>query len=68
MGSLFIFPGIRVAKMFRDSLRYSEGRPLLKLLYTVSFVLPIPLLMLWIKPLGRHFCTQVPLAATGEPL
>lgn len=57
VGSLFTFPGLRMAKMHFDSLRYCKDRKMLKLLLNLSFAMPFLLVLLWIKPVSRDFLT-----------
>lgn len=57
IGSLVTFPGLRLSKMHVDALKYSKEQPLFNVLIHVNFVLPIAILLLWVKPIGRDlFC------------
>jgi len=58
IGAIFTFPGLRMAKMHFDSLRYCQERPMLKLLLNINFALPFLLVLLWIKPVTRDFLTD----------
>ena len=53
IGSLLTFPGLRMAKLHLDSLKYSKDSPLKQVLLHVNFVLPYIMLLLWVKPIGR---------------
>jgi ABC-type methionine transport system permease subunit len=57
LGSLFTFPGLRVAKMHMDSLKYCKDRKFLKVLLNINFALPFILVLLWIKPISRDYLT-----------
>jgi len=57
LGALFTFPGLRMAKMHFDSLRYCKDRKMLKLLLNINFALPFVLVLLWIKPVSRDYLT-----------
>ncbi|KAF4532452.1 hypothetical protein B566_EDAN003027 [Ephemera danica] len=55
IGSLFTFPGLRMAKMHWDSLSYCSERPLMRLLLNVSFASPFLLTLLWVRPIARDY-------------
>lgn len=57
IGAIFTFPGLRMAKMHFDSLRYCKDRKILKLLLNLNFAMPFLLVLLWIKPVSRDFLT-----------
>lgn len=57
LGAMFTFPGLRMARMHWDSLKYCEGNKLMKVLLNVSFALPFILVVLWIKPISRDYLT-----------
>lgn len=57
LGSLFTFPGLRVAKMHMDSLKYCKDKKFLKILLNINFALPFILVLLWIKPISRDYLT-----------
>lgn len=52
-GALLTFPGLRLAKLHLDSLRYHRENVLLQALLHVNYVLPVVLILLWVKPVGR---------------
>ncbi|EDV97542.1 GH16926 [Drosophila grimshawi] len=68
LGSLFTFPGLRMAKMHWDSLKYCRGNRLLQLLLNVSFVLPFILVILWIRPISRDYLTVRVFEGMQQPL
>ncbi|XP_069703419.1 transmembrane protein 161B [Periplaneta americana] len=58
VGALFTFPGLRMAKMHWDSLRYCSENRLQRLLLNVSFASPFVLVLLWVKPVTRDYLTS----------
>jgi hypothetical protein len=58
LGAIFTFPGLRMAKMHFDSLRYCKDRKMLKLLLNINFALPFVLVLLWVKPVSRDYLTS----------
>ena len=55
--SLLTFPGIRMAKLHLDTLKYTQGRKILQLLLQVNYLLPLFIVLMWVRPLGRNlFC------------
>lgn len=58
VGAFFAFPGLRFAKMHRDAFKYCDEQPLLKVLLHVSFVAPLIIVLLWVKPIARAYFTQ----------
>ncbi|XP_043287201.1 transmembrane protein 161B [Venturia canescens] len=57
LGSLFTFPGLRLAKMHWDTVRYYKDRKIFTLLANISFAMPLLLVCLWIKPISRDYLT-----------
>ncbi|XP_030565939.1 transmembrane protein 161B [Drosophila novamexicana] len=68
LGSLFTFPGLRMAKMHWNSLKYCRGNRLLQVLLNVSFVLPFILVILWIRPISRDYLTVRVFQGMQQPL
>lgn len=54
-GMIFAFPGIRMAQMYSDALKYSSGSNLLNFFLHLNFCAPALITLLWIKPLVRDF-------------
>ena len=52
IGALFTFPGLRVARMHWDSLKYGESSVRAVLLH-IGFILPLILTTFWVRPLTR---------------
>ncbi|GLG97663.1 Uncharacterized protein GBIM_04385 [Gryllus bimaculatus] len=57
LGAVFTFPGLRMARMQWDSLKYCGESFLWKLLLNISFASPFVLVLLWIKPVSRDYLT-----------
>lgn len=68
LGSLFTFPGLRMAKMHWDALRYNGDRKVLVFLANVSYASPLLLVSLWIKPISRDYLTARIFAGMDAPL
>ncbi|XP_015917310.1 transmembrane protein 161B [Parasteatoda tepidariorum] len=57
-GSFFTFPGLRFARMHKDALKYCAERPFLKMLLHVSFISPLLIVLMWVRPVARHYFTE----------
>ncbi|PNF37857.1 Transmembrane protein 161B [Cryptotermes secundus] len=57
LGALFTFPGLRMAKMHWDTLRYYSENRLQRFLLNASFASPFLLVLLWVKPVSRDYLT-----------
>ncbi|KAB0802240.1 hypothetical protein PPYR_04723 [Photinus pyralis] len=68
LGALFTFPGLRIAKMHWDLLKYFKEKRIKQLLLNLSFVLPFILVILWIKPVSRNYLTVRKFSSFSEPL
>ncbi|KAK7016717.1 hypothetical protein SK128_013253 [Halocaridina rubra] len=68
IGAFFTFPGLRLGKMHWDSLRYCTESKILKLLFHTSFVAPLFLVTMWIKPLTRHYLTERTWPGRSHPM
>lgn len=68
LGALFTFPGLRMARMHWDSLKYCKDRIFIKTLLNLSFVLPIFLVILWIKPISKDYLTETTFSGMKGPL
>ena len=67
IGALFTFPGLRLAKMQWDVLSYTEN-PIWIMLLHFSYISPMFLTMMWIKPLSRDYLTQRVFKGMTEPM
>ncbi|XP_045623858.1 transmembrane protein 161B [Procambarus clarkii] len=68
IGAFYTFPGLRLGKMHWDSLRYCTESKVLKLLFHISFVAPLFLVTMWIKPISRRYFTEYTLPGRAHPL
>lgn len=68
LGAIFTFPGLRMARMHWDSLKYCRENRFLQLLLNISFVLPFILVILWIKPISREYLTNHVYGGMDRPL
>ncbi|PSN50271.1 Transmembrane protein 161B [Blattella germanica] len=68
LGALFTFPGLRMAKMHWDSLRYCNESRFQKLLLNISFAFPFMIILLWIKPISRDYLTVRVFSGMVAPL
>ena len=53
IGALFTFPGLRVARMHWDVLRYAGDHARSTVIHHIGFIAPLVLTTLWVKPLTR---------------
>ncbi|XP_048007558.1 transmembrane protein 161B [Leguminivora glycinivorella] len=68
IGTLFTFPGLRVARMHWDSLRYYGDNKLKSALLNVNFAMPFVLALLWVRPVTRHYLTVRVFSGMEKPL
>lgn len=68
LGAIFTFPGLRMARMHWDSLKYCRESKMLQLILNTSFVLPFLIVILWIKPISREYLTNRAFAGMDHPL
>lgn len=68
LGSLFTFPGLRMARMHWDSIKYCQDNKFKQLLLNISFVLPFILVILWVRPISRDFLTVRIFNGMDKPL
>jgi len=68
LAALFTFPGLRVSRMQWDARRYSEGSSFTNVLLQISFLSPLLIIILWIKPLGREYLTERTFKGMEQPL
>ena len=53
IGALLCFPGLRTAKLHLDCLRYSKENRGKQILLHLNFILPVLIVLMWVKPIGR---------------
>ncbi|MEQ2224000.1 hypothetical protein ILYODFUR_002844 [Ilyodon furcidens] len=61
IGSLLAFPGLRLAQTHLDAVQMNSDRPLIQILLHMSFLSPVVVLVLWIKPIARDFLANAPM-------
>merc|ERR550525_2040764 len=67
IGALFTFPGLRVARMHWDVLRYHEASRS-KVFLHIGFIAPLVLTCFWVRPLTREPLTVRIYRGRSEPL
>ncbi|XP_027709105.1 transmembrane protein 161A isoform X3 [Vombatus ursinus] len=65
LGACLTFPGLRLAQTHLDALHLAADQPLLQLVLHTSFLAPVLILCLWIKPIARDFLLQAPMGKTA---
>ncbi|XP_030767370.1 transmembrane protein 161B isoform X2 [Sitophilus oryzae] len=68
LGAVLTFPGIRMAKMHWDLLRYFKENRVKQILLNISFALPFIIVILWIKPISRDYLTVRIFSGRNMPL
>ncbi|XP_058462810.1 transmembrane protein 161B [Malaya genurostris] len=68
VGALFTFPGLRMARMHWDSLKFCQDKLWLKIALNLSFATPFLLVLLWIKPLSRDYLSVRIFSGMSAPL
>ncbi|XP_061870951.1 transmembrane protein 161A [Colius striatus] len=61
LGACLTFPGLRLAQTHLDALRLAAHRPLTQVLLHVSFLAPVLVVVMWIKPISRDFLLHAPM-------
>jgi len=68
LAALLTFPGLRLSRMQWDAMRYSEGSALTNTLLHISFISPLMVVIMWIRPLGREYLTDRIFKGMDQPL
>ncbi|XP_071782103.2 transmembrane protein 161A [Centroberyx gerrardi] len=68
IGALLAFPGLRLAQTHLDAVQMNSDRPLIQILLHMSFLSPVIVLVLWIKPIARDFLANAPMGKTSVTL
>ncbi|XP_071655755.1 transmembrane protein 161A isoform X2 [Patagioenas fasciata] len=61
LGACLTFPGLRLAQTHLDALRMAADKPLTQVLLHLSFLAPVLVLVMWIKPISRDFLLHAPM-------
>ncbi|KAJ8277322.1 hypothetical protein GJAV_G00073950 [Gymnothorax javanicus] len=68
IGALLAFPGLRLAQTHVDAVQMNSDRPIVKILLHVSFLSPVVVLVMWVKPIARDFLANAPMGKTTVTL
>ncbi|XP_066503688.1 transmembrane protein 161A [Hoplias malabaricus] len=68
LGALLAFPGLRLAQTHLDAVQMNSNRPVIQILLHISFLSPLIILVLWVKPLARDFLGNAPMGKTSVTL
>ncbi|XP_069784677.1 transmembrane protein 161A isoform X3 [Narcine bancroftii] len=60
IGACLTFPGLRMAQTHLDALKMTADKPLTQVLLYASFLSPVVVLLLWVKPISRDFVINAP--------
>ncbi|NWI59877.1 T161A protein, partial [Calyptomena viridis] len=60
LGACLTFPGLRLAQTHRDALRMAADSPLTQVLLHLSFLAPVLVVVMWVKPISRDFLLHAP--------
>ncbi|XP_077993092.1 transmembrane protein 161B-like [Glandiceps talaboti] len=55
IGAFLTFPGLRFAKMHLDALKYSKDTPMKQVFLHLNFLMPLIVVVTWIKPICRGY-------------
>uniref|UniRef100_A0A8B9KY15 Transmembrane protein 161A n=1 Tax=Astyanax mexicanus TaxID=7994 RepID=A0A8B9KY15_ASTMX len=65
LGALLAFPGLRLAQTHLDAVQMNSDRPIIQILLHTSFLSPLVILVMWVKPLARDFLGNAPMGKTS---
>lgn len=68
VGALLVFPGIRFAQMHRDLLKSEVVGALDRLIINLNFVLPLLILLMWVRPISREYFTMRTFSGMKSPV
>lgn len=68
IGALLAFPGLRLAQTHLDALKMTSDRPIMQILLHASFLSPVIVVLLWVKPITRDFLQNAPLGKQSVTL
>lgn len=61
LGACLTFPGLRLAQTHLDALKMAADKPMTQLLLHASFLAPVVVVVLWIKPISRDLLLHAPM-------
>ncbi|KAM4708923.1 transmembrane protein 161A [Discoglossus pictus] len=68
LGACLTFPGLRLAQTHLDALKVAADRPFLQLLLHASFLPPVIVVVLWIRPITRDILLNAPMGKQSVQL
>uniref|UniRef100_A0A673K7A6 Transmembrane protein 161A n=1 Tax=Sinocyclocheilus rhinocerous TaxID=307959 RepID=A0A673K7A6_9TELE len=68
IGALLAFPGLRLAQTHLDAVQMNTDRPIIQILLHMSFLSPLVILVMWVKPIARDFLGNTPMGKTSVTL
>uniref|UniRef100_A0A8C2B5S7 Transmembrane protein 161A n=1 Tax=Cyprinus carpio TaxID=7962 RepID=A0A8C2B5S7_CYPCA len=68
IGALLAFPGLRLAQTHLDAVQMNADRPIIQILLHMSFLSPLVILVMWVKPIARDFLGNAPMGKTSVTL
>ncbi|KAK6987026.1 hypothetical protein BgiMline_016701 [Biomphalaria glabrata] len=68
VGGLLTFPGLRLSKLHQDTVKYTRDRKMVNMIVQINYLLPLVLMLLWVKPVGRDLlCGKAIKFVTSKP-
>ncbi|RXG51859.1 Transmembrane protein [Armadillidium vulgare] len=68
IGAFYTFPGLRLGRMHWDSLRFCGDRRIRRMVLHGSFLAPIILVLLWVRPISRRYFTEMIFSGYSQPI
>ncbi|KAG8454920.1 hypothetical protein GDO86_001224 [Hymenochirus boettgeri] len=68
LGACLTFPGLRLAQTHLDALKMAADRPMLQILLHTSFLPPVIVVVMWIRPITRDFLLNAPMGGKSVEL
>ncbi|KAM5191281.1 transmembrane protein 161A [Mantella aurantiaca] len=68
LGACLTFPGLRLAQTHLDALKMTADKPMLQLLLHASFLSPVIVVVLWIRPITRDLLLNAPMGKESVQL
>ncbi|XP_068090294.1 transmembrane protein 161A [Hyperolius riggenbachi] len=68
LGACLTFPGLRLAQTHLDALKMTADRPVLQFLLHASFLPPVIVVVLWIRPITRDILLKAPMGKESVQL
>uniref|UniRef100_A0A8C3XQP2 Transmembrane protein 161A n=1 Tax=Chelydra serpentina TaxID=8475 RepID=A0A8C3XQP2_CHESE len=61
IGACLTFPGLRLAQTHLDALKMAADKPMTQILLQASFLAPLVVVVMWIKPISRDLLLHAPM-------